>query len=207
MLALVLFHSWSNCSIQLNILAWCSTDQYGSRFIQQKLETVTVEEKSKIFPEIIRHAHTLMTDVFGNYVIQKVLYSFVSNTQTLIRCQIIYYLCFMCSYSSMVQKAKEKSWPVSLLVMFYHSAFRCMGAEWFRRCFFQTLVSMINYKIINWHKHISLFLCSRQILINRLWTLITISICWLSYHNMKKMKNKKIGMVFVKITEPEHELV
>ncbi|KAJ9175509.1 hypothetical protein P3X46_014058 [Hevea brasiliensis] len=48
-----------------------STDQYGSRFIQQKLETATVEEKNKIFPEIIPHARTLMTDVFGNYVIQK----------------------------------------------------------------------------------------------------------------------------------------
>lgn len=48
-----------------------STDQYGSRFIQQKLETATVDEKTKIFPEIIPHSHTLMTDVFGNYVIQK----------------------------------------------------------------------------------------------------------------------------------------
>ncbi|CAL1387030.1 unnamed protein product [Linum trigynum] len=48
-----------------------STDQYGSRFIQQKLETATSEEKDKIFPEIIPHARTLMTDVFGNYVIQK----------------------------------------------------------------------------------------------------------------------------------------
>ncbi|KAF5201494.1 Pumilio-like protein [Thalictrum thalictroides] len=48
-----------------------SADQYGSRFIQQKLETATVKEKNKIFPEIIPHARTLMTDVFGNYVIQK----------------------------------------------------------------------------------------------------------------------------------------
>ncbi|XP_022765407.1 pumilio homolog 4-like isoform X2 [Durio zibethinus] len=48
-----------------------STDQYGSRFIQQKLETATEEEKNKIFPEIISHARALMTDVFGNYVIQK----------------------------------------------------------------------------------------------------------------------------------------
>ncbi|KAJ4971066.1 hypothetical protein NE237_004165 [Protea cynaroides] len=48
-----------------------SADQYGSRFIQQKLETATVEEKNKIFPEIVPHARTLMTDVFGNYVIQK----------------------------------------------------------------------------------------------------------------------------------------
>lgn len=48
-----------------------STDQYGSRFIQQKLESASVEEKTKIFAEIIPHARALMTDVFGNYVIQK----------------------------------------------------------------------------------------------------------------------------------------
>lgn len=49
-------------------------DQYGSRFIQQKLEIATFEEKMKIFPEIIPHALSLMTDVFGNYVIQKVFF-------------------------------------------------------------------------------------------------------------------------------------
>lgn len=48
-----------------------SMDQYGSRFIQQKLETATVEEKTKIFPKIVPHARALITDVFGNYVIQK----------------------------------------------------------------------------------------------------------------------------------------
>uniref|UniRef100_A0A5B6ZSF5 PUM-HD domain-containing protein n=2 Tax=Davidia involucrata TaxID=16924 RepID=A0A5B6ZSF5_DAVIN len=48
-----------------------SADQYGSRFIQQKLETATTEEKNTVFQEIIPQALTLMTDVFGNYVIQK----------------------------------------------------------------------------------------------------------------------------------------
>ncbi|KAL8154075.1 hypothetical protein V2J09_011835 [Rumex salicifolius] len=48
-----------------------SADQYGSRFIQQKLETATIEEKAMVFQEINPHALTLMTDVFGNYVIQK----------------------------------------------------------------------------------------------------------------------------------------
>uniref|UniRef100_A0A7N0RDZ9 PUM-HD domain-containing protein n=1 Tax=Kalanchoe fedtschenkoi TaxID=63787 RepID=A0A7N0RDZ9_KALFE len=48
-----------------------SMDQYGSRFIQQKLEAAKVDEKEKIFSEITPHARTLMTDVFGNYVIQK----------------------------------------------------------------------------------------------------------------------------------------
>ncbi|XP_020527207.1 pumilio homolog 1 isoform X1 [Amborella trichopoda] len=48
-----------------------SADQHGSRFIQQKLETATIEEKNMVFQEIIPHALSLMTDVFGNYVIQK----------------------------------------------------------------------------------------------------------------------------------------
>lgn len=48
-----------------------SGDQYGSRFIQQKLETATATEKQMVFKEISPHALHLMTDVFGNYVIQK----------------------------------------------------------------------------------------------------------------------------------------
>lgn len=48
-----------------------SQDQHGSRFIQQKLERATAQEKQAVFQEILPHAHTLMTDVFGNYVIQK----------------------------------------------------------------------------------------------------------------------------------------
>ncbi|XP_044470950.1 pumilio homolog 6, chloroplastic-like isoform X2 [Mangifera indica] len=48
-----------------------SADQHGSRFIQQKLESCSGEEKSAVFKEVIPHASKLMTDVFGNYVIQK----------------------------------------------------------------------------------------------------------------------------------------
>ncbi|XP_039041530.1 pumilio homolog 2-like isoform X2 [Hibiscus syriacus] len=48
-----------------------SADQYGSRFIQQKLETATTEEKIMVYEEIMPQALVLMTDVFGNYVIQK----------------------------------------------------------------------------------------------------------------------------------------
>lgn len=46
-------------------------DQYGSRFIQTKLETANSDEKERVFREIEPNAIPLMTDVFGNYVIQK----------------------------------------------------------------------------------------------------------------------------------------
>ncbi|AQK55419.1 hypothetical protein Zm00014a_028795 [Zea mays] len=58
-----------------------SSDQYGSRFIQQKLETASTEQKNMIFPEILPQARTLMTDVFGNYVIQK-FFEYGTETQT-----------------------------------------------------------------------------------------------------------------------------
>ncbi|KAI4325191.1 hypothetical protein MLD38_030609 [Melastoma candidum] len=48
-----------------------SVDQHGSRFIQQKLENCSPDEKAAVFREVLPHASKLMTDVFGNYVIQK----------------------------------------------------------------------------------------------------------------------------------------
>ncbi|XP_017170748.1 pumilio homolog 2 isoform X14 [Mus musculus] len=48
-----------------------SQDQHGSRFIQQKLERATPAERQIVFNEILQAAYQLMTDVFGNYVIQK----------------------------------------------------------------------------------------------------------------------------------------
>ncbi|XP_076921724.1 pumilio homolog 5-like [Bidens hawaiensis] len=51
----------------------CSVHQYGSRFIQQKLEFCSNEERESIFKEVIPHASKLITNVFGNYVIQKMI--------------------------------------------------------------------------------------------------------------------------------------
>ncbi|PAV23257.1 ARM repeat-containing [Pyrrhoderma noxium] len=49
-----------------------SGDQHGSRFIQQKLETATSDEKQIVFDEIVPNAALqLIQDVFGNYVVQK----------------------------------------------------------------------------------------------------------------------------------------
>ncbi|CAL9691972.1 unnamed protein product [Knipowitschia caucasica] len=57
-----------------------SQDQHGSRFIQQKLERATPSERQMVFGEILQAAYQLMTDVFGNYVIQK-FFEFGSSEQ------------------------------------------------------------------------------------------------------------------------------
>jgi pumilio RNA-binding family len=46
-----------------------SGDQHGSRFIQQKIESASSEEKQIIFDEIVPdNTLQLVQDVFGNYV-------------------------------------------------------------------------------------------------------------------------------------------
>ncbi|KAJ7566493.1 hypothetical protein O6H91_02G106000 [Diphasiastrum complanatum] len=48
-------------------------DQHGCRFLQRKFDEGDPEEMQKIFLEIIDHIIELMTDPFGNYLIQKLL--------------------------------------------------------------------------------------------------------------------------------------
>lgn len=46
-----------------------SGDQHGSRFIQQKLETASPEERQAVFDEVMAgDPLALVQDVFGNYV-------------------------------------------------------------------------------------------------------------------------------------------
>ncbi|KAI0256715.1 armadillo-type protein [Lactifluus subvellereus] len=62
---------WELCDIYGHIVEF-SGDQHGSRFIQQKIETASSEEKQIIFDEIVPdNTLQLVQDVFGNYVIQK----------------------------------------------------------------------------------------------------------------------------------------
>ncbi|KAI0341615.1 ARM repeat-containing protein [Trametopsis cervina] len=65
-----------------------SMDQHGSRFIQQRLETATEEERQIIFDEIMpQHALLLIQDVFGNYVLQKFLeYGTATQKAVLVDC-------------------------------------------------------------------------------------------------------------------------
>lgn len=45
-----------------------SSDQYGSRFTQEKLDSASDEERQLVFDEILLSAREVMNDVFGNYV-------------------------------------------------------------------------------------------------------------------------------------------
>ena len=60
-------------SVIFSIPLFCSQDQHGSRFIQQKLERCSPSDRQLVFNEIIAHSYQLIIDVFGNYVIQKFL--------------------------------------------------------------------------------------------------------------------------------------
>ncbi|KAM0346468.1 hypothetical protein ACHAPU_005533 [Fusarium lateritium] len=51
----------------------CSGHQDVSRFIQTKLQTANSEEKEIVFSEIGENAVPLMKDVYGNYVMQKLM--------------------------------------------------------------------------------------------------------------------------------------
>jgi pumilio RNA-binding family len=62
-----------------HVVAFCQ-DQHGSRFIQQRLEVCDDEEKQLVFDEILPLSIPLMTDVFGNYVLQK-LFEYGSQEQ------------------------------------------------------------------------------------------------------------------------------
>lgn len=61
---------WGLRDLLGHVVAFCQ-DQHGSRFIQQRLEVCSDVDKQLIFDEIIPSAPALMTDVFGNYVLQK----------------------------------------------------------------------------------------------------------------------------------------
>ncbi|CAE6535889.1 unnamed protein product [Rhizoctonia solani] len=65
--------TWQLRDIKGHVAEFCG-DQHGSRFIQQKLETATDEEKEALFSELAPGSFlSLMTDVFGNYVVQKLI--------------------------------------------------------------------------------------------------------------------------------------
>ncbi|KAG6597986.1 pumilio-like mating protein M90 [Phytophthora cinnamomi] len=75
---------WGLSSIKGHLFIFAK-DQTGSRFIQQKLEKADEHLKAEAFSEIFPNSLLLMTDVFGNYVIQKFLeYGSLEQQQLLV---------------------------------------------------------------------------------------------------------------------------
>ncbi|KAI4596581.1 mRNA binding protein puf3 [Pestalotiopsis sp. 9143b] len=61
---------WELKHIYGHVVEFCG-DQYGSRFIQDRMVSANSDEKDNLFNEILPNALQLTKDVFGNYVIQK----------------------------------------------------------------------------------------------------------------------------------------
>ena len=55
-----------------HVVEFCQ-DQNGSRFIQQRLEVGDTVEKEVVMAEVLPAIRRLRNDVFGNYVVQKLL--------------------------------------------------------------------------------------------------------------------------------------
>ena len=63
---------WTVFDVKGNIVEFCQ-DQNGSRFIQQRLEIGDAGEKVIVMTEVLPEVVRLRNDVFGNYVVQKLL--------------------------------------------------------------------------------------------------------------------------------------
>jgi hypothetical protein len=62
----------NTCLCTGHVVEFCQ-DQNGSRFIQQRLEVGSIPEKEVVMGEVLPAVRRLRNDVFGNYVVQKLL--------------------------------------------------------------------------------------------------------------------------------------
>eukprot|EP00543_Licmophora_paradoxa_P007645 CAMPEP_0202456796 /NCGR_PEP_ID=MMETSP1360-20130828/13967_1 /ASSEMBLY_ACC=CAM_ASM_000848 /TAXON_ID=515479 /ORGANISM="Licmophora paradoxa, Strain CCMP2313" /LENGTH=969 /DNA_ID=CAMNT_0049076711 /DNA_START=77 /DNA_END=2986 /DNA_ORIENTATION=+ len=63
---------WTMEDIEGHVVEFCQ-DQNGSRFIQQRLEIGIIKEQQVVMKEVLPAVRQLRNDVFGNYVVQKLL--------------------------------------------------------------------------------------------------------------------------------------
>jgi hypothetical protein len=63
---------WTVHRIEGHVVDFCQ-DQNGSRFIQQRIEVGDMGEKDIVLRELLPAVRILRNDVFGNYVVQKLL--------------------------------------------------------------------------------------------------------------------------------------
>ena len=71
-----------------HVVEFCQ-DQNGSRFIQQRLEVADTTEKELVMNEVLPAVSVLRNDVFGNYVVQKLLEHGSDNMKASLRDTLI----------------------------------------------------------------------------------------------------------------------
>jgi len=101
--------SWTTNDIKGHIVEFCQ-DQNGSRFIQQRLEVADDAEKMLVMAEVLPSVRRLRNDVFGNYVVQKLLEHGTKSMQIELKKSLegeVYTLSMQIYGCRVVQKALE----------------------------------------------------------------------------------------------------
>lgn len=122
---------WSIHQIVGYVVEFCQ-DQNGSRFIQQRLEIRDKEEQQIVVNEVLPAIRRLRNDVFGNYVVQKLLDFGTDEVKAAIRDTLkgeMVQLSFQMYGCRVVQKALEgladPDLP-ELLSEFHHNVLSCI---------------------------------------------------------------------------------
>jgi pumilio RNA-binding family len=122
---------WTIHQISGYVVEFCQ-DQNGSRFIQQRLEMGDMTEQLVVAKEVLPAIRRLRNDVFGNYVVQKLLDFGSSQVRSAIRDTLegeLLQLSLQMYGCRVVQKALEtlQQDDVSrLLIEFHHNVLSCI---------------------------------------------------------------------------------
>lgn len=122
---------WSIFQIEGHVVEFCQ-DQNGSRFIQQRLEMRDPGEQQLVMREVLPAIRRLRNDVFGNYVVQKLLDFGSQQVRTEIRDTLegeMLQLSLQMYGCRVVQKSletlSEEDLP-RLLTEFHHNVLSCI---------------------------------------------------------------------------------
>ena len=122
---------WTMLDIKGHVVEFCQ-DQNGSRFIQQRLEVGNANEQQVVMAEVLPAVRQLRNDVFGNYVVQKLLEFGTHQMKTQLRDTLkgeMLPLSLQMYGCRVVQKAletlDEDDLP-KLLIEFHHNVLSCI---------------------------------------------------------------------------------
>mmetsp|Transcript_7720 Transcript_7720/g.14561 ORF Transcript_7720/g.14561 Transcript_7720/m.14561 type:complete len:598 (-) Transcript_7720:113-1906(-) len=122
---------WTANDVKGHIVEFCQ-DQNGSRFIQQRLEIASADEKQLIALEVLPSVEVMRNDVFGNYVVQKLFEHCNNDIKMKLKSSMVGQMVNLSSQvygCRVVQKALEKLGDddmIDLLSEFHNHAISCI---------------------------------------------------------------------------------